>query len=150
MDQLQQLFSYDIWANRHTAAALKYPLGTPLSQCVNLFAHIGASQEIWYRRIIAKDTSTIELWPNGPSVDTTLKSLETLHEKWVGLLHAADSETVVSYTNSSGATFNTLMPGILNHVIIHGQHHRAQISLLLRQKGIKPPATDFIFYLRET
>jgi uncharacterized damage-inducible protein DinB len=34
-------------------------------------------------------------------------------------------------------------------VVNHGTHHRAQIALLLREAEIAPPATGYIYYLRE-
>ncbi|MFB3133724.1 MAG: DinB family protein [Rhodothermales bacterium] len=39
---------------------------------------------------------------------------------------------------------------ILLHVIIHGQHHRAQIATCLRQHGHTPPPTDCIIFTRDT
>jgi uncharacterized damage-inducible protein DinB len=37
--------------------------------------------------------------------------------------------------------------GLLWHVMVHEVRHTAQIVLLLRQAGIKPPALDLLFYL---
>ena len=54
----------------------------------------------------------------------------------------------VDYSNSKGVVFSNDVVDILQHLIIHGQHHRAQIALLLRQNGIEPPTTDYIFYIR--
>ena len=35
------------------------------------------------------------------------------------------------------------------HVVNHSSYHRGQMALLLGQEGKSPPATDYIFYLRE-
>ena len=37
--------------------------------------------------------------------------------------------------------------GLLWHVMIHEIRHTAQIVVLLRQQGIKPPSLDLLFYL---
>ena len=149
MNQLPQLFIYDRWANRKTAAVLNQQPRGALQECDNLFAHIAASQKIWYNRINGDSSDDIELWPKSIPVSTAMESLEKIHEKWSKLLTSVKDEAVISYTNSKRTEFTTSITGILHHVVIHGQHHRAQIAMLLRQHEIEPPATDFIFYLRE-
>jgi hypothetical protein len=37
--------------------------------------------------------------------------------------------------------------GLLWHVMIHEMRHTAQIAVLLRTQGIKPPSLDLFFYL---
>ena len=37
--------------------------------------------------------------------------------------------------------------GLLWHVLIHEMRHTAQIAVLLRSQGIKPPSLDLLFYL---
>ena len=37
--------------------------------------------------------------------------------------------------------------GLLWHVMIHEMRHMAQIAVLLRQQGVKPPSLDLLFYL---
>nr|WP_161571020.1 DinB family protein [Granulicella sibirica] len=37
--------------------------------------------------------------------------------------------------------------GLLWHVMIHEMRHTAQIAVLLRPLGIKPPALDLLYYL---
>jgi uncharacterized damage-inducible protein DinB len=36
--------------------------------------------------------------------------------------------------------------GLLWHMMIHEMRHTAQIAVLLRTQGIKPPALDLLFY----
>lgn len=151
INRLKQLFNYDRWANRRVARALD---GAPLnseSEAVRLMAHIGASQQIWYRRIMGGSTDAIELWPGDQPIQAVVKQLEEMHRAWRELLDGPsfDAARTISYRNTKGIPFDTTAGGILHHLIIHGQHHRAQAATLLRQGGSTPPATDFIFYLRE-
>jgi uncharacterized damage-inducible protein DinB len=37
--------------------------------------------------------------------------------------------------------------GLLWHVMLHEVRHTAQIAVLLRTQGIKPPALDLLWYL---
>ena len=42
------------------------------------------------------------------------------------------------------------LDGLLWHVVIHEMRHTAQIVVLLRSQGIKPPSLDLLFYLPST
>ena len=57
------------------------------------------------------------------------------------------SETV-TYRNSKGVAYESVVGNILSHVIIHGGYHRGQIAMLLRQTGNDPAITDFIAFER--
>jgi uncharacterized damage-inducible protein DinB len=37
--------------------------------------------------------------------------------------------------------------GLLWHVMIHEMRHTAQVAVLLRSQGIRPPSLDLLFYL---
>jgi uncharacterized damage-inducible protein DinB len=150
--QLKQLYTFDRWANHKVIDILQNKSVDEFSKCLQLLAHISAAQQIWYRRIRGLSSADIDLWPTNYSVDNSSEILNDLHPKWLTMLKekARKLHEDVSYKNSKRKEFSTALAGILHHVIIHGQHHRAQVSTLLRQSGIEPPATDFIFYLRET
>ena len=62
--------------------------------------------------------------------------------------HEVDLDAEIHYQNSKGADYYNSAWEIINHLIIHGQHHRAQISLFLRNCDINPPAIDYIHYAR--
>ncbi len=42
------------------------------------------------------------------------------------------------------------LDGLLWHVVIHEMRHTAQIVVLLRSQGVKPPTLDLLFYLPST
>lgn len=150
-DQLKQLYKYDFWANKKIAAVFEIKASRQLQRAHALFAHIRAAQQIWLHRIRGKSTAGIQLWPEQANPENDLQALTELHNQWLQLLQEKEGtlNETITYTNSKGTAFDTPLTGILHHVIIHGQHHRAQIAPLLREAEITPPATDFIFYLRE-
>lgn len=90
-------------------------------------------------------TENIILWPER----TDLVDAETKLEKHTGdgleliRKHEGDLDQSIRYTNSSGTSFENRLSDLLHHVIIHGQHHRAQIAKILRRVEITPPKTDF-------
>ena len=48
-----------------------------------------------------------------------------------------------------GTPFESSLKQVVLHVVNHATLHRGQVMGLFRQAGVKPPATDLIFYYRE-
>jgi uncharacterized damage-inducible protein DinB len=102
-------------------------------------------------RIKGLPTSPFPIWEKYKVNELQTMTDET-HDNWVNYLQANHKDTfeeMVFYTNSEGKKFENTVREIITHVVNHGTHHRGQIALLLREKGISPPATDYIFYARE-
>jgi len=149
-DHLLRLFEYDNWANEQVLLSLQDNLGFEGSdKTVEYFAHIAGSQQMWLHRIKGKPLDDIKIWPDY-GLPEALQNLKTLNQQWKKLIgvHKDNLNKIISYTNSKGISYDTSLSDILYHVIIHGQHHRAQIAKLLRNAKIDPPATDFIFFTR--
>jgi uncharacterized damage-inducible protein DinB len=150
-NHLLRLFAYDNWANEQVLLSLQDNLDAidEANQAVTYFSHIAGTQELWYRRARGKSQEGLALWPDY-DLAIALQKITTLHEKWQQLIKNNRSKLgrAISYTNSSGTDFDTPLSDILHHVVIHGQHHRAQIAKLLRNAKIDPPATDFIYFSR--
>jgi len=54
----------------------------------------------------------------------------------------------LTYTNYVGEPYTNNVEMIMIHLVNHSSYHRAQIAMLLRQKGFEPINTDFITYDR--
>lgn len=150
IDRLQRLFDYDAWACQKIANVLEeHPKLTKRDEILKLFGHLLNAQRIWYRRANGQNFDDLELWP-GLSLEECKEILNAMPDKWNELLEAnrEEPDTLITYKNTKGEAFETMLSDILHHLIIHGQHHRAQIATLIRESGLKPPATDFIFYTR--
>lgn len=142
---LEKLIKYDRWANERIFEALKKLDPSEVQkECVRLFSHLLTAQLIWVNRIQDNPIPS-EIWPD-LSIKDMQKHLRENPEVLRKLISKKDE--INQYHNSKGDMFRNSVEEILMHVIIHGQHHRAQIATLLRQAGTKPPATDFIFFLR--
>lgn len=143
--ELSKLISYDEWANRKVFDALKKAESTDLkAEAKGMFGHILAAQKVWMSRIKG-ETTDIEIWP-----ELSSEELSTMLKENPGKLKALISraDEMISYKNSKGEVFRNKVGDILFHIIIHGQHHRAQIAKHLRAAGMTPPGTDYIFFLR--
>lgn len=142
---VQKKIDYDLWANQQVLNAIKAVSDKEtLAEATRLFAHLFKAQVIWYNRI-AGIKEKVEIWGT-----YTIEECESLLNDSHAMLEAIALKIneKCSYSNSNGTSFETPVADIFDHVIIHGQHHRAQISLILRKSGFNPPGTDYIFYLR--
>lgn len=149
-DRLLRLFSYDNWANEQVLLTLQDNMDIEnVEKAVEYFAHIAGAQDLWYRRIEGQSFDDLKVWPDY-GLPVALQKLKTLSEKWQNLIESnrTDLDRIIAYKNSKGTPYETMLSDIMHHVIIHGQHHRAQIAKLLRNAKIDPPATDFIFFTR--
>lgn len=149
---LQKLLIFDLWCTRKLTDLLRENNDFASRQaCIAFLSHIINAQRIWFDRVLDLKISTNDLWHNFKVRDLKPEAKE-IHQMWIDLIgdHDMDLNAAIVYQNSRGVTFKNRFVDICNHLILHGQHHRAQINLLLRQSGIEPPATDYINYLRRT
>jgi uncharacterized damage-inducible protein DinB len=147
---LADLFRYDAWANRRVLESLKQ-LGAP-PKALELFAHILAAQEIWLTRLAGLDSSQIEVWPGRThsECEEGLRRLERALDQYLRGLTEETLDRPLDYRTTAGRAFRNTPRQILTHVTFHGQHHRGQIAVLLREAGIAPASTDLIAHFRES
>lgn len=146
MDRIESLLKYDRWANHKVLNALSEqdaPQHCP--GAIKHIAHLLKAQKIWADRIKSLPADK-EIWPS-LSLNECKQLQSDYHETLMSLI--PERQKIIQYQNSKGQSFSNTVEDILHHLVIHGQHHRAQIALLMRQAGLTPPVTDYIFYLRE-
>ncbi|MEM6765164.1 MAG: DinB family protein [Bacteroidota bacterium] len=142
------LFSYDLWAN-------KLILGTLIQNEIKRekttywMSHIINAQTIWIDRILIGKTHT-PVHAIYSLQDCTSKLLQenTRYQAYISSAVKDTFQQAISYENSKGIAFSSKVVDILAHVINHSTHHRAQIVTKLREVGVVPPATDYIFFSR--
>ncbi|MCX2745917.1 hypothetical protein OO013_18700 [Mangrovivirga sp. M17] len=112
-----------------------------------LLSHIINAQDIWISRI-KNEMSSLEIWEEHSPED--LKKYNELHlEKFKEIISSRNYDETISYNSLSGKPYTTSIEDILTHVAFHGTHHRAQVAQILSENGIKPPASDYIYYIRK-
>jgi uncharacterized damage-inducible protein DinB len=142
-----KLYEYNAWANKRV-------LGTLLRQNVHdekitqLMGHIVAAQFLWLHRIKGLPPPDVKLWG-----DYLLDQLVALAEKagneWLEYVNSTDNfDRQMTYKNYVGDPYTNNVEMIMIHLVNHSSYHRAQIAMLLRQKGFEPINTDFITYDR--
>jgi uncharacterized damage-inducible protein DinB len=147
---LQKLFIFDLWCTRKIADLLlekKDFKSRPA--CAAFLSHIINAQRIWYGRVLDRDITNIDLWEEFDVADIKKKA-KKVHKQWIDLIgdHDLDLDTKLVYQNTKGVTYSSQFGDICTHLILHGQHHRAQINLFLGQSDIEAPPIDYIHYTR--
>ena len=144
------LFRYAHWANDRLIGAMKDADGVP-ERATELLAHLLRARDVWYGRILDTNHADLDLWGD-VDLQACVRRAKASHQRWGEFMDEHVPEELdqpIMYTNSKGNSFTTALGDVLFHVLNHGMHHRGQIALVLRESGVAPPATDYIFFLRE-
>lgn len=142
-----KLYRYNAWANAKVLDALNKQ-HVHDEKILGLMGHVLAAQFIWLNRIKGLPKSPYKLWHNYP-LDELLVMGKEVGENWLSFIETTDSfDRELTYTNYVGDPYVNNVEHIMMHLVNHSTYHRAQVALLLRQKGFEPVNTDFITYDR--
>lgn len=150
---------YSGWASRKVLdAALAMspedrarPMGVSHESISKTLAHIYFGDAIWYSRLADAG------YPVPPhdallSFDFVAEEWPRLQAKWEAWADAATDADIARQVPlkshfAGNAGFSARQ--IVMHVVNHATLHRGQVVGMLRQLGVKPPATDITFYYYE-
>ena len=123
--------------------------GSPNADPVAVFAHIAATEHLWFSRIEGV-TVPHAVWPTLTPGEARVVAARhaDLFEELVVRDGDRGLERLVSYRNSAGKDFRNNVRDIVTHVAVHGSYHRGQIARFIRASGGDPPYTDFIQFMR--
>ena len=111
-----------------------------------LFSHILNAHHIWNHRILGLKPK-LGVWQELDIGELRTINLENFGQSSKILLFD-DLTKPINYTNSKGENFKNSISEMLFHIINHSTYHRGQIMALMKNKGVEPLTTDYIFYKR--
>ncbi len=142
-----KLYTYNAWSNARVIRALT-------SQQVNdekilsIMGHIVAAQFLWLHRIKGLPPAQVKLWGEY-SLEQVTSMAEEVGKLWLEFVESNETfDRELTYTNYVGDPYVNNVETIMMHLVNHSSYHRAQIALLMRQKGFEPINTDFITWDR--
>lgn len=142
-----KLYQYNEWANRRVLSCIDQQ-NVNDEKILSLMGHIVAAQFLWLHRIKALSPPDLKLWGSYTLPQLT-KLAEDAGKQWIQFVEKTDTfNRELSYTNYVGDPYVNNVETIMIHLVNHSTYHRAQIALLLRQKGFEPVNTDLITYDR--
>ncbi len=83
-----------------------------------------------------------------------LSSLHRLIQKnfsdSIKIIDKRSLDEVLEYRDTKGNQYSNSYKEILFHIVNHGTYHRGQLALEMRNRGLDPIISDYIYYKRET
>lgn len=144
-DFFRAIFEYHHHFNQKLAEQLIENERVLPKKTLPLFSHTINAQQIWNARIRNKEKL-------GVHQVHTLQECKRIDDdnfnETLKILDRFELDEKVSYSNSKGTTFTNSIQEILFHVANHSTHHKGQMIADLRESGVEPIVTDYIFYKR--
>ena len=111
-----------------------------------LISHILNAHEIWMTRILKIPTQygVWQLQDYLSMIEVDQQNFELTKQ----ILTEKDLNENVAYVTSTGESYTNVLHELLFHVVNHSSYHRAQINSELKNLGLKPLITDYVFYKR--
>jgi len=142
-----KLYQYNAWANKRVINTIVRQQVSD-EKILSLLGHIVAAQFLWLHRIKGLPAPDVKLWGKY-SLDQLVEMAESVGKQWLEFVESTDNfDRELTYRNYVNDPYTNNVENIMIHLVNHSSYHRAQIAMLLRQKGYEPINTDFITYDR--
>ena len=141
----KDIFEYHNHFNQKLADLLIVNSNKITERTIPLFSHSINAHQIWNSRILETKSLAVH------QIHTLEKCKELDDQNYndsLDILSDFDLAKKISYKTSGRIEFENSIQQILFHIANHFTHHRGQIISDLRQSGIEPIITDYIFYKR--
>lgn len=112
---------------------------------IPLLSHSINAHQIWNARITNKEKLKVH---QVHDLQECKRIDDDNYNSTIEILKDRELDEIITYQNSKGVDFNNSIREILFHISNHFSHHRGQIISDIRQIGIDPIVTDYIFYKR--
>lgn len=144
-EKLIDLFEYSYHFNQEMIKIISENLEKVDEKTISLINHTLNAQQIWNSRVLGE--ASFEVWQINP-----FENLQEINhqnfKKSIQIVESSDVDQRIEYQNSKGTKFENSIFEMLFQAINHSTYHRGQINSLLKQNGIAPILTDYIFYKR--
>jgi uncharacterized damage-inducible protein DinB len=115
----------------------------------NLFFHLMRTLNSWRMGLeTGKRLSPLKA-EDYPTLESLKPAFQHEQLAWQTLLNSLSEEEIgkdVRLTTRSGEVVDIPRWRVLQHLVLHGMQHHAEIALLLTRKGRSPGDIDFIFF----
>ena len=145
MQPYKTLFQYDHWAFSRLYNSYK-DLDVADERIERLLTHILFALEIWMARLSG---SPIPRYVEFLPMEEIWRRFDQVHQQFQELIHSElDFFRAIDYKDLKGNSHTSSLWEVLTHLVNHGNYHRGQIALRMRENEHAPPATDFIVFAR--
>lgn len=158
IDSLRELFLFNDWGRDRLLAAarpledsaLDRPFDMGPGSIRQTLHHLWAAEKIWLERWLGVPKPPFDqMTPGLPLDELAGRWRDTGQQRNTLLFDTGEPglARMVPFTTLAGESFIFPLGEIMLHVVMHGVHHRAQITNMLRRVGAELPAkgADYIF-----
>lgn len=159
MDQvstLERVFSYKAKANEEMLAAMRqFDDASPAKEiAIRILNHTYAVDRIFAANLRRAEHGYTSPNPGqAPSLEELSAAIKTSDQRYLDYVSRLDETQLaerIDFTFTDGEPGRMSCEEMLMHVTVHGEYHRGQISLLMMQNSIAPPADGFTTFLHKT
>ncbi|WP_435008602.1 DinB family protein [Tundrisphaera lichenicola] len=159
-DDLATLFAYNRWADARVLEACRsVPADRYAAEVApgwaslrSTIVHMAGAAQIWAKRFHGETSMKFYEESDLPTLDEAAQLLASAQDRLESLVAGQTPETLeapFTYRNMRGITASAPLWAALRHVVNHATYHRGQVASKLKQLGVEPPVTDFVFYAIE-
>lgn len=141
-----ELLDYNRHSNAELIAYIEQNASRISARTLLLTSHVLNAHAIWNARIEGK-SQPFQVWEEH-RVDRLKTIDEANHINTGRVLEEYPLDQVIAYRSGRGDSHRNNVREVFFHIINHSTYHRGQIATELRVAGLKPLASDYIFYKR--
>ncbi len=145
-DHLVDMFNFNTDANRRMVAAVRDISDN--HEMIKHLSHLANCQYKWMERIIVTpEAAALDWWDPVYPPDDLIFRFKDSAQRWVDYLNKLNDdqlEHVIQYNLGASSIAEAKIKDIALQLIFHSFHHRAQIQMMIREKGGRPGFIDYI------
>ncbi len=144
------------WADQQLYTALSQTPADQISQdrgssfksLFDTLNHVYLAELVWISRIEGDPGTTIADLSAPADMAALGAAWSVLHTRWIDWGKALDDWSKPMTIRNRSGEFQLPYWKVVMHLMNHGSYHRGQLATMLRQAGVKPPATDLMVFYR--
>ncbi|MFN7926601.1 MAG: DinB family protein [Blastocatellia bacterium] len=159
LQDIRYLFDYTNWANHLILDATEAISVEEQMRDRNIshqsihgtLLHMLFAEWVWLERWRGNSPSAPlrgEDYPDLAAIRAYWQQIEAERTELLATLTEEALQASLTYKDIAGNEHNNPLILLMQHVVNHATLHRGQVIGMIRQLGIKPPATDFLFFFR--
>ena len=151
---IRNLFAYNYWARDRqleACAALSpdqfLTPGNSFPSMRDTLAHMVGAEWVWLERLQGRSPAALPPAIEFPTLELVCERWRVLERGFLDYLARLREEQLlrsVAYTNFTAENWSYPVWMVLLHTVNHQTYHRGQVTMLLRQLGAQPAATDLL------
>ncbi len=160
IQDIRYLFDYTSWANHLILDAAEeieteeqlFDRGVSHQSIHGTLLHMLFAEWVWLNRwkgASPDNALTAEDYPDLASIKKYWLQIEAERDEFLNGISDESLQDGTTYKDLAGNEYTNPLGLLMQHVVNHATLHRGQIVAMIRQLGIKPPATDFLFFFRK-